>query len=39
VITTSVGSMEGYYDMRTDDGEHFKAAIPPFTLAVPHSLH
>ena len=39
VIATEVGSMEGYYDMRTDDGEHFKAPIPPFTLAVPHALH
>lgn len=39
VIGTEVGSMEGYYDMRTDDGEHFKAPIPAFTLAVPRALH
>ncbi|HEY5716931.1 MAG TPA: Co2+/Mg2+ efflux protein ApaG [Motiliproteus sp.] len=39
VIATEVGSMEGYYDMRTDDGSHFKAPIAPFTLAVPRALH
>jgi len=39
VIATEVGSMEGHYDMRTDAGGHFKAPIPPFTLAIPHALH
>jgi len=39
VIATEVGSMEGHYDMRTDQGEHFKAPIAPFTLAVPRALH
>lgn len=40
VMATEVGSMQGHYDMvRVDDGEEFKAAIPPFTLAQTHALH
>jgi len=39
VIKTPVGAMQGHYDMFTDDGEEFKAAIKPFTLAMPGSLH
>jgi ApaG protein len=39
VLTTSVGSMQGHYEMSTDEGELFKAAITPFTLARPNALH
>lgn len=34
-LRTSVGSMHGSYVMRTTSGENFRAAIAPFTLAVP----
>lgn len=39
VLATSVGSMQGYYEMITDEGELFKAPIPAFTLARPNALH
>ena len=39
VLQTSVGTMEGSYDMVGDDGTHFDAPIPPFTLSVPRTLH
>lgn len=39
VISTPVGSMHGSYQMISEDGHHFDAAIPPFTLAVPNILH
>lgn len=39
VLATSVGSMQGYYEMVTNDGELFKAPIPAFTLARPNALH
>ncbi|HET7674913.1 MAG TPA: Co2+/Mg2+ efflux protein ApaG [Gammaproteobacteria bacterium] len=39
ILETPVGAMEGSYRMRTDEGEHFDAHIPPFTLAVPGVLH
>jgi ApaG protein len=35
VIETPVGSMQGSYYMKADDGNDFKAPIAPFTLAVP----
>ena len=38
-IGTSVGTMHGTYQMRADDGHTFDAAIPPFTLSVPRTLH
>ena len=38
-LKTSVGSMQGSYQMVTADGEQFDAQIAPFTLAVPHALH
>jgi ApaG protein len=31
--------MHGTYHMRADDGHTFDAAIPPFTLSVPRTLH
>ena len=39
VIETPVGSMEGSYQMRADDGTEFDAPIPIFTLCVPRTLH
>lgn len=39
VIETPVGTMEGSYGMRSDDGEQFRAPIPCFRLAVPGVLH
>ena len=39
VIETPVGTMEGSYGMRTDDGFQFRAEIPRFRLAVPGVLH
>ena len=38
-IPTSVGTMRGTYEMRAEDGHTFDAAIPPFTLSVPRTLH
>ncbi|MGH9255505.1 MAG: Co2+/Mg2+ efflux protein ApaG [Vicinamibacterales bacterium] len=38
-LKTSVGSMQGSYQMVTGDGERFDAHIAPFTLATPHALH
>ena len=39
VIETPVGSMEGSYQMLTDDGTPFDADIPAFTLSRPNALH
>lgn len=39
MIATPVGTMRGEYRMVSDEGEHFEAAIPPFTLAIPRTLH
>ncbi len=39
IIETPVGSMEGSYQMRSDDGKEFDTPIAPFTLAVPGLLH
>jgi len=39
VLETAVGTMEGHYEFRRDDGDLFKVAIPPFSLAVPHVVH
>ena len=38
-IPTSVGTMRGTYEMRAEDGHTFDAAILPFTLSVPRTLH
>jgi ApaG protein len=38
-LKTSVGSMQGSYQMVTADGEKFDAQIAPFTLAVPNALN
>lgn len=39
VIDTPVGSMQGTYEMLSDDGTTFKAQILPFRLAVPEMVH
>lgn len=39
VLETPAGSMEGSYRMIDIDGEEFDASIPPFSLAIPGSLH
>lgn len=39
VLATSVGSMQGHYNMVTDEGDEFIAPISPFTLARPNALH
>ena len=39
VIETPVGTMEGTYGMRSDDGARFRTEIPRFRLAVPGVLH
>ena len=38
VLKSEVGTMKGFYDMVTDNGHVFKAAIPQFTLSVPRVL-
>lgn len=38
-LETPVGSMQGSYQMRSEQGDHFDAPIAPFTLAIPRSLH
>ena len=38
VIETPVGTMQGSYQMMSDDGHHFDAPIPPVRLAMPGIL-
>lgn len=38
-IATPVGSMRGSYQMVAEDGAHFDAEIPEFTLSMPRVLH
>jgi ApaG protein len=39
MMTTTVGTMEGSYQMVADDDQHFDAEIAPFVLALPNTLH
>ena len=39
MMETPVGTMEGSYQMVTDNGEKFDAEIPAFVLALPNMLH
>lgn len=39
LIPTPVGTMEGSYEMITEDGRPFIAPIAPFTLVCPGALH
>lgn len=38
-LHTSMGTMEGSYQMVTDDGEAFDAAVGPFALFDPESMN
>jgi ApaG protein len=38
-LRTSVGTMQGTYQMVTSNGDGFDAVIGPFTLATPHALN
>ena len=38
-LSTPVGTMKGSYQMVAEDGTHFDAEIPEFTLAMPRVLH
>ncbi|HXI11492.1 MAG TPA: Co2+/Mg2+ efflux protein ApaG [Thermoanaerobaculia bacterium] len=38
-LSTPVGSMEGSYSMRTDQGETFDAGIGSFALVAPHAVN
>ncbi len=38
-LTTPVGTMKGSYQMVAEDGTHFDAEVPEFTLAMPRVLH
>ncbi|NVK54545.1 MAG: Co2+/Mg2+ efflux protein ApaG [Alteromonadaceae bacterium] len=39
VIDTEVGTMQGYYDMTSADGETFRVPIAPFRLALPNIIN
>ena len=39
ILHTPVGSMQGSYQMISDDGIRFDAPIPAFTLSVPHMIN
>jgi ApaG protein len=39
MMDTPVGSMQGTYQMKAEDGHEFEAEIPAFVLALPHTLH
>ena len=38
-IATPVGTMRGSYQMVAEDGTHFDAPIPEFTISMPRVLH
>jgi ApaG protein len=39
ILKTDVGTMSGSYQLVADDGTHFEADIPQFTLSIPRTLH
>ncbi|MEJ0100887.1 MAG: Co2+/Mg2+ efflux protein ApaG [Pseudomonadota bacterium] len=39
ILETPVGTMQGSYQMVTDEGRNFDAPIKPFRLAMPGILH
>lgn len=39
VMETEVGTMEGHYDMVTDDGQSLRVAIAKFVLSAPRVVH
>lgn len=38
-LDTPIGTMQGEYQCTAEDGTPFSAAIPPFLLTVPRTLH
>ncbi len=38
-LTTSIGAMQGSYQMVTSGGERFDATIAPFTLSEPYAMN
>lgn len=38
-LSTSSGSMKGFYQMVSEDGEKFSVEIPEFFLVAPQALH
>lgn len=39
ILETETGIMEGSYQMRSESGAEFDAAIPTFALVPPHAIH
>lgn len=39
ILETESGTMQGYYLMRKDNGDHFQASIPTFALVPAHAIH
>jgi len=39
LLETTVGTMEGSYEMRAPDGSMFRAPIDPFLLALPGAIN
>lgn len=39
MLGTVHGTMQGHYDMLSDDGTEFIATIAPFALSIPRTLH
>lgn len=39
ILETPVGTMQGRYNLVSDDGSQFAATIPRFTLSIPRILH
>ena len=39
MLGTVQGTMQGHYDMLSDDGTEFIATIAPFALSIPRTLH
>ena len=39
VLETSVGTMQGSYQLIDNDGNPFEAPIEPFLLSLPHAVH
>lgn len=39
ILPTTIGTMQGSYQMQAADGHQFDAPIPPFVLSTPRVLH
>ncbi len=39
VLKTAVGTMQGHYEFRDDDGETFHVSIDVFSLEAPNAVH